>query len=99
MFIVDQDLVTSVSHTETFPFDTVTFDAATAERQSESRVGFNVGADLSYFLFEGTGGTKFGVGALVRFSRATIDFVSEDEDIVSVDAGGFHVVGGIRLRF
>ena len=99
LFIVDQDLVTSVSHIETFPFDTATFDAATAERQSESRVGFNVGADLSYFLFEGTGGTKFGVGTLVRFSRASIDFVSEDEDIVSVDAGGFHVVGGIRLRF
>ena len=56
VFIVDQDLVTSVSHTETpysselphssdsFPFDTVTFDAITAKRQSESSVGFNVGA-------------------------------------------------------
>ena len=99
VFIVDQDLVTSVSHTETFPFDTVTFDAAIAKRQSESSVGFNVGADLTYFLFQGTGGTKFGVGTLVRFSRASIDFVSEDEGIVSVDAGGFQVAGGVRLRF
>ena len=99
VFMVDQDLVTSVSHTETFPFDTVTFDAATTARQSESRVGFNVWADLTYFLFQGTGGTKFGVGALVRFSRASIDFVSEDEGIVSVDAGGFQVAGGVRLRF
>ena len=99
VFIVDQDLVTSVSHIETFPFDTVTFDAATAKRQSESSVGFNVGADLTYFLFQGTGGTKFGVGTLVRFSRASIDFVSEDEGIVSVDAGGFQVAGGVRLRF
>ena len=111
VFIVDQDLVTSVSHTETpysselphssdsFPFDTVTFDAITAKRQSESSVGFNVGADLTYFLFQGTGGTKLGVGTLVRFSRASIDFVSEDEGIVSVDAGGFQVAGGVRLRF
>ena len=36
-FIVEQDLVTSVSNTETFPFDTTTFDAATAERQSQIR--------------------------------------------------------------
>ena len=108
VFIVDQDLVTSVSHIETFPFDTVnlpadvtgaTLDATTAKRQSLSRVGFNVGADLTYFLFEGTGGTKFGVGTLVRFSRASTDFVSGDEDIVSVDAGGFQVAGGVRLRF
>ena len=32
VFMVDQNLVTSVSHTETFPFDTVTFDAATTAR-------------------------------------------------------------------
>ena len=30
-FTVKQDLVTSVSNTETFPFDTTTFDAANAE--------------------------------------------------------------------
>ncbi len=99
LFIVSQDLVTNVSHTEEYPFDTSTVDTVTAERRSTSTVGFNVGFDLSYFLLRGTGGTKLGVGTLVRLSRASIDFVSKNTNILSVDAGGLHISAGVRLRF
>ena len=98
-FIVEQDLVTSVSNTETFPFDTTTFDAATAERQSQSGIGYNVGVDFTYFLQAAGSGTRVGLGALVRFSRASIDFVSEDGDTIAVEAGGLYIGGGLRLRF
>lgn len=98
-FTVEQDLVTSVSNTETFPFDTTTFDAATAERQSQSGIGFNVGVDFTYFVQPAGAGARVGFGTLVRFSRASIDFASEDGGTVKVDAGGIHVAAGLRLRF
>ena len=98
-FIVEQDLVTSVSNTETFPFDTTTFDAATAERQSQSGIGFNVGVDFTYFVQPAGSGARVGLGTLVRFSRASIDFASEDGDTIAVDAGGVHIAAGLRLRF
>ncbi len=99
LFSVKQDLVTSVSNTETFPFDATTFDTATAERQSESGIGFNVGVDFTYFLQAAGSGARVGVGALVRFSRASIDFASENGDTITVDAGGVQIAGGLRLRF
>ena len=98
-FIVEQDLVTSVSNTETFPFDTTTFDAATAERQSQSGIGFNVSVDFTYFLQAAGSGTRVGLGTLVRFSRASIDFASEDGDTIAIEAGGLYIGGGLRLRF
>lgn len=98
-FTVEQDLVTSVSNTETFPFDTTTFDAADAERQSESGVGFNVGVDFTYFLQAAGSRPRVGLGTLVRFSRASIDFTSEDGDTIAVHAGGVQIAGGLRLRF
>ena len=98
-FTVEQDLVTSVSNTETFPFDTTTFDAANAQRQSQSGIGFNVGVDFTYFLQAAGSGARVGLGTLVRFSRASIDFTSEDGDTIAVDAGGVQVGAGLRLRF
>ena len=91
--------MTSVSNTETFPFDTTTFDAATAERQSQSGIGYNVGVDFTYFLQAAGSGARVGLGALVRFSRAEIDFTSEDGDTIAVEAGGLYIGGGLRLRF
>ena len=98
-FIVEQDLVTSVSNTETFPFDTTTFDAATTELQSQSGIGYNVGVDFTYFVQPAGSGARVGLGTLVRFSRASIDFASEDGDTIVIEAGGLYIGGGLRLRF
>ena len=74
-------------------------DAATAERQSKSGIGYNVGVDFTYFLQAAGSGARVGLGTLVRFSRASIDFASEDGDTIAVEAGGLYIGGGLRLRF
>ena len=93
-FNVKQDLVTDVLFTQEYPFDTAAYAGTTVGRQSESTVGFNVGADVAYY-FSG----RIGVGWLARYSRATIDLPSQDGGTVAVDTGGFHTGGGLRLRF
>jgi hypothetical protein len=91
---VTQTLVTGVDVTDTYPYDTAAFSAARAEEQSKSNPGFNAGADFTYLL-----GKQVGVGASVRFSRASIPFKQPDGQTLSTPAGGLQVGGGIRLRF
>ena len=93
-FNITQDLVTDVLFTNTYPYDTAAYTGTTTGRQSESTVGFNVGADVTFY-FSG----HVGVGVLARFSRATIDLPSQDGGTVAVDTGGFQTGGGLRLRF
>jgi hypothetical protein len=93
-FSVEQDFVSEVTVTETYPFDTATFTGATTTQLSESAVGFNVGVDISRLLSK-----NVGVGALIRYSRGDVDF---DDPVIgqqTVKAGGFEVAGGLRLRF
>ena len=40
----------------------------------------------------------FGIGGLVRYTRATVDLESKDRTI-SVEAGGVQAGGGVRLVF
>jgi hypothetical protein len=93
-FSVTQGLVTAVEFSQTYPFDVASFTGAASGTQTESAVGYNVGADVGFFFSR-----YVGIGALVRFSRASLDLVSEDSGVISVDAGGFHAGGGLRLRF
>lgn len=93
-FSVDQEFVRGVDFTDAFPFDTATFVSAPTEAQSASAVGFHVGADVTLFLTP-----NVGVGGLVRFSRATVDFATADGATQSLDAGGVQAAGGLRLRF
>ncbi len=93
-FTVEQDFVSGIDFTDVFPFETATFVSAPVEQQSGSAVGFHVGADVAVYV------TRYvGVGGLVRWSRATVDFLSSDGDTMSVETGGVHVGGGLRLRF
>jgi hypothetical protein len=87
---VGQDLVSDVTVTQTYPYDTATFASATAVHRSHAAIGFNAGADLAYGLRP-----HVGVGIGVNFSRAAIHL----DDTTSVDAGGAHVAGGLRFRF
>ena len=64
-----------------------------SQRVTKSRVGFNVGADLSYML-----SAKVGVGTTVMFSRARVSLPSTGHDL-TVSAGGAHVGAGLRFRF
>src|SRR5262249_10972203 len=89
-FMVDQDLVTAVTVSDTYPFDTATFGRAAAVRQSHSAAGFNLGGDLSFLLRP-----HVGLGFDVRYSRATVKLT----DTATLVAGGPHIGGGIRFRF
>ena len=93
-FSVEQDLVTEVVVTETFPFDTATFASARKTREKGSAPAFNVGADVMWML-----NRRFGVGGLVRFSKASVDLDAPDNRTISVDAGGVYAGGGIRILF
>jgi hypothetical protein len=91
---VEQDLVTEVTITEAFPYDTATFSSARKERKSGSSPAFNVGADVMW-MFQ----PRFGVGGLVRFSRATVDLDAPGGRTIPVDAGGAYAGGGVRVLF
>ena len=67
-FQVDQDLVTGVRWTEAYPYDSVTFTSTMTETRSESGTGFNVGADVGYFMSR-----HFGVGGRVQYASGTVD--------------------------
>jgi hypothetical protein len=89
-FMVDQDLVTAVTVTDSYPFDTASFAGTATVRQSKSKAGFNVGGDLTWLLRP-----RVGVGVDVRFSRAEIPLT----DTATIVAGGAHVGAGMRFRF
>jgi hypothetical protein len=93
-FTVEQELVTQVRITESFPYDTATFASADTRREKGSAPAFNIGADV-FWMFT----PQFGVGGLVRFSRASVDLDTADNRAVSVDAGGAYVGGGVRIVF
>jgi hypothetical protein len=91
---VTQDMVAEVRISETFPFDEAAFSSARTEEATGSKVAFNVGADVLYMF-----APRFGVGALVRFSRASVDLDAPGGRTISVDAGGVYAGGGVRLLF
>ena len=44
-------------------------------------------------------GRTFGVGGILRFSKATVDLDAPNNRTISVDAGGFYAGGGVRILF
>ena len=93
-FNIKQRLVSDVRFSEMYPYDTATFSSATTVDRSASAVGVNIGADIATYFTR-----HLGVGALVRFSRAPVELAMPEGGVLSVDAGGLHVGGGLRLRF
>ena len=91
---VEQDLVTEVVLRETFPFDTAEFSSARTQKVKGSAPAFNAGADVMWML-----GRTFGVGGILRFSKATVDLDAPNNRTISVDAGGFYAGGGVRILF
>ncbi len=91
---VEQEVVTGVNLDESYPYDTAAFRSAATRRGKGSAVGFNVGGDVAW-MFK----PRFGLGALVRFARAEVDFNVEGAHRVSTDAGGAQAGAGLRIVF
>ena len=85
-----QDVVQDIAVTQTYPFDSATFASATTTHVSKSRLGYNVAADAAYMVRP-----HVGVGFGATFSHASIPISST----TSIDAGGGHINGGLRLVF
>lgn len=93
-FRVEQELVTGVETMETFPFDTAEFNRATTERVEGSGIGVNAGLDVSRMLSR-----RAGVGAIVRYTGASIELNAPGGRNVSTNAGGLTAGLGLRVAF
>ena len=93
-FQVKQDVVNDFSYTDAYPYDTASFTQGVMTTAKKSKVGFNAGADVSYFF-----GRQVGVGGTVQYARSTITLDSAGGGALDVKVGGFQAGGGVRLRF
>jgi hypothetical protein len=93
-YSVKQDLVTAIGVTEQGnPTTGVSITSVTVERRSDNTVGYNLSADGTYLLTR-----RFGVGGFMRFTGASAK-LDVGNDTVDVDAGGFQIGFGGRVRF
>jgi hypothetical protein len=90
---LQQGLVTDVSYSETYPYDTATFSAATSTRASRGGVGFNVGVDTAWMFSRGVG-----AGVMAQLSRATVTLEGGGRR-ARRDAGGAQIGAGLRVVF
>ena len=93
-FDVEQELVTAVTTVETFPYDTAEFGSAATAKAKGTGIGFNAGLDVSRLF-----GRRMGIGALVRYARASVDLNAPGSRTVSTDGGGIEATAGLRFLF
>jgi hypothetical protein len=91
-FTVRQGFIRGISFTENVT--SVTLNAVDAPTLKESGVGFHLSGDVTYAVTR-----NIGAGVLLRYTRGGVTFDIADGESVDVDAGGFQIGGGIRLRF
>ena len=95
-FSVSQDVVADLTYTDSPPYTTVIANPVIQER-SDSAVGINIGADVTYRFWE-SDAYKVGGGMFLRYSAATARIpVLENE--VDSDLGGLQIGFGARVRF
>jgi opacity protein-like surface antigen len=93
LFAVKQGLVRAAIFSETPPFTSVTIDSVDSVELQDSAWGFHFGADMIYAVTP-----SIGVGALVRYSRGTVEFNLSESQTADVKAGGFQIAGGVRWK-
>ena len=93
-FQVTQGIVTDVTYTNNYPYDTAQFAAATTTKAKASKVGFNAGGDLAFFFTR-----NLGLGATAQWSGVTVALPAAGGASQDVKVGGVKVGGGLRLRF
>jgi outer membrane protein with beta-barrel domain len=91
---VDHEVVTDVTVTESYPYDTAAFGGAVTKSTTGSAAGFNAGVDVSWMFAE-----SVGLGGLVRYTRADIDLNAAEGRSLTIKAGGLQAGVGIRVSF
>src|SRR5262249_47635228 len=92
VFRVDQDFVSDVTYTQSYPYTTATFPSAALLRERQTVNGFNLGGEVGWKM-----ATHMSLSAGIRFSHATASF--SDASATSVTIGGLRVGGGVRFLF
>jgi hypothetical protein len=83
------------------PFTSVSITQLSVTDVKDSPVGFNVGADASYYVVT-IKGIGIGIGGFVRYSAADLDLpitAGLTRDNTSLKAGGQQGGAGLRLKF
>jgi hypothetical protein len=94
VFRLQQGLVTLIDTAEVGdPFGTVNVRRVTTQSVTETGLGGNAGADVTYLLTE-----QLGVGVFVRFAGGSVELPTTGGTL-AVDVGGLQIGGGLRLRF
>lgn len=93
-FRVTQDLVTDVIYSDTYPYDTATFQSAQTTRASADARGLNLGGDLTWKISR-----RVGIGVLVRYAHASATLTPSVGDSVSARVGGLQIGAGVRLLY
>jgi hypothetical protein len=86
--------VTDIDYSESYPYDTVTFQSSTTADWKQTKLVPSVGGDINYFFAK-----QVGVGFGARYSGGNIDIPSISGETVKSKVGGFVVGVGLRLRF
>jgi hypothetical protein len=95
IFAATQEVATRVQYDEQYPYDSATFVSVDVDSKHPTAVGFTTGADLVYQLRR-----SIGVGALVRYSRATATIDPLDDGrTFRLNLGGLQTTLGLRVRF
>jgi hypothetical protein len=91
---VDHEVVTDVTVTESYPYDTAAFGGAVTKSTKASATGFNAGVDVTWMFVE-----SVGIGGIVRYTRADIDLQAAEGRTLALKAGGLQGGVGIRVVF
>jgi hypothetical protein len=91
---VEQEVVTDVTVTQSYPYDTAAFGGAVTKILKASAPGFHAGVDVTWMFSRSAG-----VGGLVRYTRADVDLDVAQGRTLALKAGGVQGGVGIRVSF
>jgi hypothetical protein len=92
VFHVNQDFVSDVTYTQSYPYTIATYQGAAVIRERQTVNGANIGGEVGWKL-----APHVNLSAGLRFTHATANF--SDTNATSVAIGGLHVGGGVRFLF
>jgi len=91
---VKQTVLNTVTINEVYPYDSLTISAGKTLDISETVIGLNAGADMTFFF-----NRSIGVGGLFRFVQGSKEVAVSDGKPFALSVGGIQASGGLRLRF
>jgi hypothetical protein len=89
---IEQDFISDVSYSQTFPYDSVTFQGATLTRETRTAHGGNAGVTVGVRMLR-----HLSVAGLVRYSTARVSF--PETGVPAFTIGGFQTGGGVQVLF